>query len=157
MNITNYLSDCVKNNIPVSFSKYGDGEYNCVTSTGLYNCDRDHYTDKLKNGLIESVKYMVNNTENSYFGLWMDETSQKYWEKFVDKEIKWVDYHSIIIFNDDTPYNIIELLKPNILVKGSDYKKEDVIGANLVDDVILFDYIQNKSTTLIVNKIKNLT
>jgi D-beta-D-heptose 7-phosphate kinase/D-beta-D-heptose 1-phosphate adenosyltransferase len=65
-----------------------------------------------------------------------------------------IDY--IIIFNDDTPYNIIEVLKPNILVKGSDYKKEDVIGANLVDDIILFDYIQNKSTSLIVNKIKNI-
>jgi D-beta-D-heptose 7-phosphate kinase/D-beta-D-heptose 1-phosphate adenosyltransferase len=47
-------------------------------------------------------------------------------------------------------------LKPNILVKGSDYKKEDVIGNNLVDDVILFDYIQNKSTSLIVNKIKKI-
>jgi D-beta-D-heptose 7-phosphate kinase/D-beta-D-heptose 1-phosphate adenosyltransferase len=62
----------------------------------------------------------------------------------------------IIIFNDDTPYNIIELLKPNILVKGSDYKKEDVIGNKLVDDVILFDYIQNKSTSLVVNKIKKI-
>jgi D-beta-D-heptose 7-phosphate kinase/D-beta-D-heptose 1-phosphate adenosyltransferase len=65
-----------------------------------------------------------------------------------------IDY--IIIFNDDTPYNIIEILKPNILVKGSDYKKEDVIGGNLVDDVILFDYIQNKSTSLIVKKIKKI-
>ena len=63
-----------------------------------------------------------------------------------------IDY--IIIFNDDTPYNIIELLNPNMLVKGSEYKKEDIIGANLVNDVILFDYIQNKSTSLIVNKIK---
>ena len=63
-----------------------------------------------------------------------------------------IDY--IIIFNDDTPYNIIELLNPSMLVKGSEYKKEDIIGANLVNDVILFDYIQNKSTTLIVNKIK---
>ena len=41
-----------------------------------------------------------------------------------------------------------------MLVKGSEYKKEDIIGANLVNDIILFDYIQNKSTTLIVNKIK---
>jgi D-beta-D-heptose 7-phosphate kinase/D-beta-D-heptose 1-phosphate adenosyltransferase len=65
-----------------------------------------------------------------------------------------IDY--IIIFNNDTPYNIIELLKPNFLVKGSDYKKEDVVGVNLVDNVILFDYIQNKSTTLIVNKIKKI-
>ena len=65
-----------------------------------------------------------------------------------------IDY--IIIFNDDTPYSIIEMLKPNIIVKGSDYKKEDVIGGNLVDNVILFDYIQNKSTSLIVNKIKKI-
>jgi D-beta-D-heptose 7-phosphate kinase/D-beta-D-heptose 1-phosphate adenosyltransferase len=65
-----------------------------------------------------------------------------------------IDY--IIIFNDDTPYNIIELLKPNILVKGSDYKKEDVIGNKLVDDVILFNYIENKSTSLVVNKIKKI-
>ena len=41
-------------------------------------------------------------------------------------------------------------------MKGSDYKKENVVGVNLVDDVILFDYIQNKSTTLIVNKIKKI-
>jgi D-beta-D-heptose 7-phosphate kinase/D-beta-D-heptose 1-phosphate adenosyltransferase len=65
-----------------------------------------------------------------------------------------IDY--IIIFNDDTPYSIIEMLKANIIVKGSDYKKEDVIGGNLVDNVILFDYIQNKSTSLIVNKIKKI-
>jgi D-beta-D-heptose 7-phosphate kinase/D-beta-D-heptose 1-phosphate adenosyltransferase len=63
-----------------------------------------------------------------------------------------IDY--LIIFDDNTPYKIIDFLKPNILVKGSEYKKEDVVGANLVNDVILFDYIQNKSTTLIVNKIK---
>ena len=62
-----------------------------------------------------------------------------------------IDY--IIVFNDDTPYKIIDLLRPNIIVKGSDYEKTNVVGANLVDDVILFDYISNKSTSLIINKI----
>ena len=65
-----------------------------------------------------------------------------------------VDY--IIIFSEDTPLNIIKLLKPNIIVKGSDYKKENIIGSGYVNNVILFDYINGKSSTSIVNKIKNI-
>ena len=65
--------------------------------------------------------------------------------------IDFIDY--IIVFNDDTPYKIIDLLRPNIIIKGSDYEKTNVVGANLVNDVILFDYISNKSTSLIINKI----
>ena len=65
-----------------------------------------------------------------------------------------VDY--IIIFSEDTPLNIIKLLKPNTLVKGSDYKKENIIGSEYVNNIILFDYINGKSSTSIVNKIKNI-
>ena len=64
-----------------------------------------------------------------------------------------IDY--IIIFYDDTPLNILKLLKPNKLIKGSDYKKENIIGLEYVNEVILFDYVDNKSTTLIINKIIN--
>jgi D-beta-D-heptose 7-phosphate kinase/D-beta-D-heptose 1-phosphate adenosyltransferase len=64
-----------------------------------------------------------------------------------------VDY--IIIFSEDTPLNIIKLLKPNTLVKGSDYKKENIIGSEYVNNIILFDYINGKSSTNIINKIKN--
>ena len=52
----------------------------------------------------------------------------------------------IVIFSDDTPYKIIELLKPNILVKGGDYKVDEIIGKEHVNEVILFSYIQNKSS-----------
>lgn len=65
-----------------------------------------------------------------------------------------VDY--IIIFSDDTPLNIIKILKPNTLVKGSDYKKENIIGSEYVNNIILFNYINGKSSTSIVNKIKNV-
>lgn len=65
-----------------------------------------------------------------------------------------VDY--IIIFSDDTPLNIIKLLKPNIMIKGSDYKKEDIVGAEFADKIILFDFISGKSSTNIINKIKQL-
>ena len=66
---------------------------------------------------------------------------------------EFIDY--IIIFNDDTPLNIIKMLLPNIIVKGSDYSKENIIGIEYVEDVLLFDYIKNKSTSLIIEKFKN--
>jgi D-beta-D-heptose 7-phosphate kinase/D-beta-D-heptose 1-phosphate adenosyltransferase len=62
----------------------------------------------------------------------------------------------IIIFEDDTPYNIIKNLSPYTLVKGSDYKKEEVVGHELVEKVVLFNLINNKSSTNIINKIKNI-
>ena len=62
----------------------------------------------------------------------------------------------VIIFDEDTPYNVIRELKPNILVKGGDYKMEEVVGNDVVDRVVLFDVIQYKSTTNIITKIKNI-
>jgi D-beta-D-heptose 7-phosphate kinase/D-beta-D-heptose 1-phosphate adenosyltransferase len=68
--------------------------------------------------------------------------------------LDFIDY--IVIFDDDTPLNIIKILKPDILIKGSDYKKEDIVGKEFVNNIILFNFIQNKSSTNIINKIKNL-
>lgn len=62
-----------------------------------------------------------------------------------------VDY--IVIFEETTPYEIIQSLKPDILVKGSDYKDNTVIGADLVREVRFFPYIPNHSSSLIINKI----
>ena len=64
-----------------------------------------------------------------------------------------IDY--VIVFNDDTPLNVIKLLKPNIIIKGSDYEKKNVVGNEYVDEIILFDFINNKSSSLVINKIKN--
>ena len=62
-----------------------------------------------------------------------------------------VDY--VVVFNDDTPYNIINLIKPKTLVKGGDYNHHTIIGAELVENVLIYEYIKNKSSTLIINKI----
>ena len=63
-----------------------------------------------------------------------------------------IDY--IIIFSDDTPYNVLKLLKPDILVKGSDYKNQNIIGSEFTKKIVLFDYIEGKSSTNIIEKIK---
>lgn len=64
-----------------------------------------------------------------------------------------VDY--IIIFNEDTPFHILQHLKPDIIIKGSDYTKENIIGKEFCKEVKLFSYIKDKSTSLIIEQIKN--
>lgn len=62
-----------------------------------------------------------------------------------------VDY--IIVFQEDTPLEIIRLLQPCTIVKGSDYKKEEIIGLEYSKNVVLFEYKEGKSSTNIINKI----
>ena len=61
----------------------------------------------------------------------------------------------IISFEEETPYEVIKFLKPDILVKGGDYKIEDVIGREFVKEVKIVPYLQGYSTTKIIERIKN--
>lgn len=61
----------------------------------------------------------------------------------------------VIIFNEDTPENLISKIKPNVLVKGADYKDKVVVGSKYADSVEFIEFINNKSTTNIINKIQN--
>lgn len=67
--------------------------------------------------------------------------------------LNYVDY--IIIFNDPTPYNVIEKIRPNILVKGGDYKMENIIGREFCDEIKIIPYEEGYSTTNMVKKMKN--
>lgn len=66
--------------------------------------------------------------------------------------LEFVDY--VVIFNEDTPLNLIKKLKPDILVKGADYEGKEVVGSAIVSDVRLVEFIDGKSTTNLINKIK---
>lgn len=61
----------------------------------------------------------------------------------------------IIVFDNETPIEILKHLKPNIIVKGGDYTVDTVIGKEFCDEVLLYNYINNISSTNIINKIKN--
>jgi D-glycero-beta-D-manno-heptose 1-phosphate adenylyltransferase len=64
----------------------------------------------------------------------------------------------VVFFNEDTPLNLISELKPNILVKGSDYLAENIVGADVVKKnggvVKTIEFVPGYSTTRIVEKIK---
>jgi len=69
------------------------------------------------------------------------------------KSIKYVD--QVFIFNEDTPYELIKILNPDIIVKGGDYKKEEVVGNDLTE-VIIFNYIDGYSTTKTLEKLNDI-
>ena len=63
-----------------------------------------------------------------------------------------VDY--VVIFDEDTPYNLIQAIKPHILSKGEDYKGEKVIGEDIVEELKLVEFVNGKSSTLTIEKIQ---
>lgn len=65
--------------------------------------------------------------------------------------IQWVDY--IVMFDEPTPHNLIETLKPDILVKGGDYKPEEVVGRDVVNNVVIVPLLPGYSTTEIIKRI----
>ena len=62
--------------------------------------------------------------------------------KFVDE---------VMIFDEETPYQLIKKIKPDIVVKGGDYQKEDVVGNDLAE-VKIFNFVDGYSTTNILEK-----
>ena len=64
--------------------------------------------------------------------------------------LSWVD--EVIVFSEDTPYNLIKSLKPNLIVKGGDYKVNEVVGHDLTS-VYIVPTVEDFSTTSILEKI----
>ena len=70
-----------------------------------------------------------------------------------------VDY--AVIFGEDTPINAIKLIRPDILVKGADWEKSDIVGADFVlsygGKVKRVKFIKNQSTTNLIKKIAGIS
>lgn len=65
--------------------------------------------------------------------------------------LEMVDY--VTIFEDDTPYELINLLMPHVLVKGGDWKREDIVGSDLVKETYSLPFVEGVSTSEIIRRI----
>ncbi len=64
-----------------------------------------------------------------------------------------VDY--VVVFEQDTPYDLIKLIKPHTLVKGGDYEGKSVVGQDIANELKLVQFVEGKSTTKTIEKIQN--
>jgi len=76
---------------------------------------------------------------------------------FVIANLKAVDF--VVSFNEDTPFEIISAIIPDVLVKGGDWSIENIVGRDIVEanggKVYSLPYVENYSTTNIINKMKS--
>jgi len=67
---------------------------------------------------------------------------------------------AVILFDEETPYELIQKIQPDILVKGSDYNEAEIVGHDIVKskggEVIRIDFLEGYSTTIIENKIRDI-
>lgn len=65
---------------------------------------------------------------------------------------------AVVLFDEDTPYELIKQLQPDVLVKGKDYKAEDVVGYDIVmgkgGAVETIDLVEGYSTTTLIEKLR---
>ena len=63
----------------------------------------------------------------------------------------------VILFDTDTPYDLIDYVQPDVLVKGGDYNPEEIVGYDIVKakngKIVTIDFVEGYSTTSILNKI----
>lgn len=63
----------------------------------------------------------------------------------------------VVFFGEETPYNLIKTTQPDVLVKGADYKPEDIVGYDIVKnkggEIVTVEFLEGYSTTAIEKKI----
>lgn len=78
--------------------------------------------------------------------------------KMILESIRWVD--EVIIFEEESPDELIKKLKPFVLVKGGDYRKKDVVGKKLVESyggkVVIVPYLEGFGTSKLIHRIRRL-
>ena len=67
---------------------------------------------------------------------------------------------AVVMFDENTPYDLIKVVQPDLLVKGSDYAEEDIVGADIVrnnnGNVVTIDFLEDYSTSSIIAKAKTI-
>lgn len=61
---------------------------------------------------------------------------------------------AVCVFSEDTPYNLIKLVRPDVLVKGGDYKPSEIVGREFAKKVVRFALLKGRSTTNIIKKVQ---
>jgi D-beta-D-heptose 7-phosphate kinase/D-beta-D-heptose 1-phosphate adenosyltransferase len=64
---------------------------------------------------------------------------------------------AVVIFDEDTPEQLLSHLKPDILVKGGDYRVDQVAGRQYAGEVKILSFVPGYSTTNIINQVKKTT
>lgn len=163
MSFYNKLSDkiCSKESLSILLKEWNNSRKKIVFTNGCF--------DILHRGHVEYLTQARDLGDVLVLGLNTDESVRRLGkspERPINNEntralilagLECVD--AIILFNEDTPYELIKFVQPDVLVKGNEYKPENIVGYDIVKhkggDVITINMVEGFSTTNLINKIKS--
>ena len=134
-------------------------DFKLVFTNGCFDLLHTGHIELLNFSKSKGEKLVVGiNTDSSVSQLKKGRPIQSLCDRIkVLSSLESIDY--IVIFDEKTPLNIIQEILPDVIVKGSEYKKEDIVGANHAAEVCVFPMVSGFSTTnlisQIVEKVKN--
>jgi len=147
-------------NLEVYLKKTASENKKIVFTNGCFDIIHRGHVDYLaKAASLGDVLFIGLNTDNSVKRLKGNNRpiQDEYSRAFILAAFSFVD--KVIMFDEDTPYKLIEKVQPDILVKGSDYKAEDIVGYDILKakggKIITVDFVEGFSTSIIINKIKD--
>ncbi len=142
--MTELITKYIQEDKPVIFAKFGDGEYLCASGDKGENCDADRYNERLRNGLINSIKYL-SGVQNCYLARWHhNDNIPKFFDTLTTNQINWVDYHTFIV--DD--YTFQNDHKVNLYKAIQDSKRRKILVAN--DLMVKANILLNTSVHVIM-------
>jgi D-beta-D-heptose 7-phosphate kinase/D-beta-D-heptose 1-phosphate adenosyltransferase len=66
----------------------------------------------------------------------------------------------VVIFEQDTPLELITMIVPDVLVKGGDYTRQTIVGADVIEqhggDVVTIPLVEGRSTTNVINRARTV-
>lgn len=141
-------------------TKWKDEGHSIVFTNGCFDLLHLGHIDYLEKAAFLGDKLVVGiNTDNSVStnkGSLRPVTDEVSRSRII-AGLEFVDL--VILFEEDTPYNLIAAILPDILVKGNDWLAENIIGADLVQDnggkIQTIELVKGYSTSNIINKIQS--
>lgn len=139
--------------------KWSDQHDKIVFTNGCFDLVHKGHIDYLYKAAALGTKLMVGiNSDESVRGIKgesrpvQDESSRMH----LLAAIEFVN--AVVLFNDATPYNLIKKVRPDVLVKGADYKPEEIVGYDILKsyggEVVTIEYLDGYSSSAIIKKIK---
>ena len=128
-----------------------------VFTNGCFDLVHRGHLDYLAKAAALGDKLIIGlNTDNSVKRLKGESRPivDEYSRAFLLAALRFVD--AVMLFDEDTPYNLIQTVQPDILVKGADYQVDAIVGADIVTkkggNIVTLEFLSGFSTSLIVRK-----
>lgn len=151
---------CSYSNLNRLINKWNENNEKVVFTNGCFDLIHQGHIDYLAKAADLGDRLIIGlNTDDSVRRLKGESRPIKdeYSRAFILAAMSFVD--AVVLFDEDTPYKLIKQVQPDVLVKGADYKPEDIVGYDIVmekgGEIKTLDFLPGFSTSLIESKIKN--